>query len=251
VDNPHYEVYGYNDRNELQTSDYYTGTYPSGTNVPAKDFIYAYDPIGNRTEYTPGQSPATTYTTNERNQYTATANPTESFGYDFDGNLKTIDAAGTANDWTYTWDAENRLVEAVKTTPSYGAQKVQFAYDYLGRRVEKKVYVYVSYGFALAPPAWYLYMHRKFVWDGWKLLEELNGKSSDAVVRKYTWGLDLAGLSGSINSLESAGGIAGVCPSTTPARARSWGGASNGGVPTGTARASGGSRTPARARTSA
>jgi len=27
------------------------------------------------------------------------------------------------------------------------------------------------------------------------------------VVRKYTWGLDLAGLNGSVNSLEGAGGI--------------------------------------------
>jgi RHS repeat-associated protein len=32
----------------------------------------------------------------------------------------------------------------------------------------------------------------------------------DAVIRKYTWGLDLAGLNGQINSLESAGGIGGL-----------------------------------------
>jgi len=97
----------------LLTADYYTGTYNTGTNVPAKDFGYAYDTIGDRTSYTPGtQSPATTYTSNSQDEYTATAYPTESFGYDYDGNLTTDDASGTANDWTYTWDAENRLVEA-------------------------------------------------------------------------------------------------------------------------------------------
>ncbi len=37
---------------------------------------------------------------------------------------------------------------------------------------------------------------------------ELDG--SDNVVRKYTWGLDLAGQHGSVNSLESAGGIGGL-----------------------------------------
>jgi RHS repeat-associated protein len=211
VDNPHYEEYvdngndhGYSDRNELQRSYYYTGT-PEGEHeeVPANDFAYDYDPIGNRTDYTAGQSATTTYTTNNRNQYTATANPTESFGYDNDGNLWTTDASGTSNDWTYTWDAENRLSEARKTTAAAGAYKVQCAYDYLGRRVEKKVYAHDG-------SQWGLLYHRKYVWDGWKLLEELNGLSSDALVRKYTWGLDLAGLNGSINSLEAAGTIGGL-----------------------------------------
>jgi len=56
-------------------------------------------------------------------------------------------------------------------------------------------------------------VQRKFVWGGtdaggWLLLMELDG--SDNVVRKYTWGLDLAGKHGSVNSLESAGGIGGL-----------------------------------------
>jgi RHS repeat-associated protein len=53
-------------------------------------------------------------------------------------------------------------------------------------------------------------LHRKFIWSGWLMLMELDGLDSDAVVRKYTWGLDLAGLNGQVNSLEMAGGIGGL-----------------------------------------
>ena len=38
---------------------------------------------------------------------------------------------------------------------------------------------------------------RKFVWSGWLMLLELDEVfGQDAVLRKHTWGLDLAGLSG-------------------------------------------------------
>jgi RHS repeat-associated protein len=58
-------------------------------------------------------------------------------------------------------------------------------------------------------------LHRKYVWSGWLMLMELDCGTGvppvdDAVVRKYTWGLDLAGLNGQVNSLESAGGIGGL-----------------------------------------
>jgi YD repeat-containing protein len=120
-------------------------------------------------------------------------NQTETLAYDYDGNLTTTDASGTYNDWTYTWDAENRLSEARKTTAAAGAFKVQCAYDYLGRRVQKKVYAWVpgspGHWSTTASP------HLRFVWGGsgaggWRMLAELNGASSNAVVRKYTWGLD-------------------------------------------------------------
>jgi RHS repeat-associated protein len=38
------------------------------------------------------------------------------------------------------------------------------------------------------------------------MLMELDGLDENAVLRKYTWGLDLAGQGGSLNSLEGAGG---------------------------------------------
>jgi len=46
--------------------------------------------------------------------------------------------------------------------------------------------------------------------NGWLLLLELDGTDSDAVLRKTTWGLDVAGQNGQLNSLESAGGIGGL-----------------------------------------
>ena len=76
-------------------------------------------------------------------------------------------------------------------------------------------------------------MHRKFVWGGtdaagWLMLMELDG--SDNLVRKYTWGLDLAGQHGSVNSLESAGGIGGLL---AVAQAQVGGGSASGGVDAG------------------
>ncbi|MGD8454626.1 MAG: RHS repeat-associated core domain-containing protein [Phycisphaerae bacterium] len=55
---------------------------------------------------------------------------------------------------------------------------------------------------------------RRFVWSGWLMLLELDG--SDDVIRKYTWGLDLAGQHGGVNSLESAGGIGGLLAMEAP-----------------------------------
>jgi RHS repeat-associated protein len=216
-DGMHHEVYGYDARNELTTSDYYTG----GNNVPAKDFIYAYDAIGNRTAYRlgPEQNPTTTYCPNGLNQYdtldddSSTCPPQgqadETLDYDEDGNL-TQD--GT---FKYTWDAENRLIQVEPAgTPQIGDKMLTFVYDYLGRRVEKKVYTFVtgnpSHWSTTASP------HLRFVWGGWLMLAELNGASSNAVVRKYTWGLDLAGLNGQVNSLEGAGGIGGLLAIQTP-----------------------------------
>jgi len=60
---------------------------------------------------------------------------TQSFGYDFDGNL-TSDGL-----WTYTYDAENRLVSMVSqlgTGLPNGNTTLSFTYDYLNRRVEKE-----------------------------------------------------------------------------------------------------------------
>ncbi len=121
---------------------------------------------------------------------------------------------------TFVWDAENRLIEVRPTSPGDGDRKVVFGYDYLGRRVEKRVYDWEGPGpddWAATPS-----LHRKFVWSGWLMLQGLDEVfGQDAVLRKYTWGLDLAGLNGgggspngggpaSSWSLESAGGISGL-----------------------------------------
>ncbi len=105
-----------------------------------------------------------------------------------------------------------------------------FAYDYLGRRIRKQVFDWDDQAADWqATPS----VQRKFVWGGtdaggWLLLMELDG--SDNVVRKYTWGLDLAGQHGSVNSLESAGGIGGLL---AVAQAQVGGGSAAGGVDAG------------------
>ncbi len=110
----------------------------------------------------------------------------------------------------FTWDAENRLVGWEPLLFVSGAKKLEFRYDYLGRRVEKKVYTYNG-------SSWDLSETRRFVWYNWLLLEELDALNGNAIVRKYTWGLDLAGQSGEPSrdrqgavSLESAAGIGGL-----------------------------------------
>jgi len=63
----------------------------------------------------------------------------EKWQYDADGNLTRDDQ------WSYTWDAENRLIAMQTRTdsgfviPGPDAKRVDFAYDYLGRRSEKIV----------------------------------------------------------------------------------------------------------------
>jgi len=105
----------------------------------------------------------------------------------------------------YEWDAENRLTRVGPLrTPLSGDVEVRFAYDYLGRRIEKIVSEYRT-----TPTAgWYETSRRRYVWAGWLMLLELD--RSNNIVRKYTWGLDLAGQNGQVNSLEAAGGIGGL-----------------------------------------
>ena len=207
----HLFKWGYNDRSELTAADRYQSTDPDtptnqyGTNGA---FDYAYDPIGNRESYQLDGGTATTYTTNAVNQYTATANPSESFAYDADGNLT---SDGT---WTLEWDAENRLRSIYKTTPSQGTdKKLVFEYDYMGRRVRKQVFSWDptlngGAGDWKSTPD----TDQRFVYDEWNVVLVLNGKSSNTIIYKYTWGLDLSGQTGqgSAEGIHGAGGIGGL-----------------------------------------
>ena len=189
---PRHNSFDYNDRGEITGSGRFEGDDPSspGTNVPAEARLYAFDNIGNRLTYEEAaQTPETSYTTNNLNQYTVTANPTEGFTYDDDGNLL------TDSNLTYTYDGENRLVEVAPTAFSTGDRKVTYSYDYMGRRLTRKVFTYGS-----TTPIEYT----KFIWDGWLLVAELDGNNNDSVLTTYLWGLDLSG------SLEGAGGVGGL-----------------------------------------
>jgi len=128
---------------------------------------------------------------------------------DGDGDVDLVDYALLANSFdatggaTYTWDAENRLVAVTPLAPTASDRKVEFGYDYLGRRVVKRVYVWNGSAW-VAPQGATECAVRKFIYDGWRVIMELDGSNGDAVLRKHTWGLDLSG------SLEGAGGIGGL-----------------------------------------
>ena len=60
----------------------------------------------------------------------------EAFTYDADGN-QTSDGH-----WTNRWDAENRLIsaESLSTTPLASRRKVEWKYDWQGRRIRQTTY---------------------------------------------------------------------------------------------------------------
>jgi RHS repeat-associated protein len=102
----------------------------------------------------------------------------EAYTYDLDGNL-TSDGR-----WIYTWDAENRLTSmtALTNLPSAAKRKLEFVYDSMGRRVQKKVY-----GWNTITSTYQVQSHTKFIYDGWNLIAELDG--NNALIRNYVWGL--------------------------------------------------------------
>jgi len=178
----YYDAIAYNDRHEVAGVSLYSGS----NTAPTHQWGYNYDAIGNRLNTTGDLDGATnSYEPNAVNQY-ATVNSTI-LSYDEDGNL-TND--GT---FTYAWDGENRLKSA---TAVNGAQQVAFQYDYQGRRVEKAVYAVSGDTTGITPLS-----VERYVYNGWNVVEVLDGKASNAVVRKQTWGQDLGGGIGGLLSV--------------------------------------------------
>jgi YD repeat-containing protein len=58
---------------------------------------------------------------------------------DPDGNLTSL--VENSSETVYIWNAENRLIAVQPAAPADGDKKVEFIYDYMGRRVKKAVYV--------------------------------------------------------------------------------------------------------------
>jgi RHS repeat-associated protein len=114
----------------------------------------------------------------------------ECFNYDADGNLISDDR------WTYTWDAENRLIKLVTRATVGPQQTIRFDYDWSGRRVQKRVWNSLSTN---GPPA----TDQRFIYDGWNLLAEFNA-TNNTLIRSYLWGSDLSG------SQQGAGGVGGL-----------------------------------------
>ncbi|NLE68043.1 MAG: hypothetical protein GX608_11530 [Lentisphaerae bacterium] len=115
--------------------------------------------------------------------------------YDADGNL-TNDGVSA-----YAWDGENRLIGMEPVTPTNGSKRVEFAYDYQGRRVSKSVYAWDS-------ESWILTSDSRFLYDGWNLIRDLQPTAPSPQTNFYVWGLDLSG------SLQGAGGIGGLLSAT-------------------------------------
>ncbi len=121
------DTFGYNNRSELVNATVNNGAYG-----------YAYDNIGNR-ETASELTDTTAYATNALNQYTAITEGEEApFAptYDAAGNQTKIETA--TGIWNVTYNAENRPVQF---TSEDGNMVIDCAYDYMGRRVSKKVTV--------------------------------------------------------------------------------------------------------------
>jgi RHS repeat-associated protein len=120
--------------------------------------------------------------------------------YDGDGNL-IYDGL-----WTYEWDAENRLTGMSMTNatsvPNARRLRLDFAYDYRNRRVQKSVSTWNTSGFANPTTALFVYDLPLSDAGGWNLLAELDPSLSP--LRTYTWGQDLSG------TMEEAGGVGGL-----------------------------------------
>ena len=99
-------------------------------------------------------------------------------------------------------DEQNRLTAmTMKSGLPTGMirKRLEFKYDYLGRRVEKKVLNNWT------GTAGTTVTHLKYVYDGHNLIAELNGSvNSKPVLSTYVWGLDLSG------TIWGAGGVGGL-----------------------------------------
>jgi RHS repeat-associated protein len=137
---------------------------------------------------------------------------------------------------SYTWDAENprhaavrmrtgcaatalgrglrrvkgnRLAAVIPKNPVDESKKLKFTYDYMGRRVHKRVFDWDpaagggAGGWTDTPET-----DRRYVYYNWLLLMEYEGQDNTKLY-KYVWGLDL-GSTGVSPDLGQAGGIRGL-----------------------------------------
>lgn len=152
----------------------------TGADYPASFFVadttFNYDSAGNRTSVISGTM--TSYITNNLNQYTSVGGV--AYSYDNNGNL-TNDGNNT-----YTYDAENRLMTANRTSVS-----VSYQYDPFGRRISKNVNGTIT----------------KYLYDGDQIICEYDG--SGKLVRKFLYGTGIdetIRISNVLPSADIAGG---------------------------------------------
>ena len=182
--------YQYDLLGQLTKDERFAGEVPGdpAAKLEGESFSFLYDGIGNRLTAQKGTD-TTAYTPNALNQYTDVdgIEPV----YDADGNLFS-DGKNRLH-----WDAENRLTLVEPLVATEGSKRLEFKYDYIGRRVSKQVWTHTG-------GAWTDESTTAFVYDGWNLIEEISTSSQTASINHYTWGLDLSG------TLQGAGGVGGL-----------------------------------------
>ena len=119
----------------------------------------------------------------------------ETFGYDADGNLT------NSGRWTVVWDAENRATSfaSLVSAPVASKKKVDCAYDFQGRRIQKIVSTNSG-------SAYVAMSTNRFIYDGWNLVGILDGGNN--LLYSFQWGTDLSG------SQQGAGGVGGLLSMT-------------------------------------
>jgi RHS repeat-associated protein len=120
----------------------------------------------------------------------------QTLAYDADGNLS---ADGI---WAYQWDGENRLISMAMTSNvtnlvATNRLRLDFTYDYQGRRVQKIVSVWNVTTNNYVPS-----FTNCFVYDGWNLLAVVNPQAS--ILQSFMWGID---LSGTQDQADGVGGL--------------------------------------------
>jgi hypothetical protein len=113
----------------------------------------------------------------------------QNFDHDLDGNLESDGL------WVYTWDGENRLVRLVSAAGVEPARRLDFTYDWAGRRIRKRLWENTA---GSGTPA----VDQRFVYDGWNVVAVVNG--SGTLAQAFTWGNDLSG------TMQGAGGVGGL-----------------------------------------
>lgn len=132
----------------------------------------------------------------------------QDFVHDADGNLISDGL------WKYAWDAENRIRVMYMTNLAAGTPRFQleFQYDYQGRRIRKTV---KARQHDPAGTNWVVWSDRRFIYEGWNLMAELDALNANTMVRSYVWGQDLAGGLGTQGGRKTAGGIGGALATRT------------------------------------
>ncbi|MDO5465416.1 MAG: RHS repeat-associated core domain-containing protein, partial [Akkermansia sp.] len=132
------DSFGYNNRSELTTATVSNGSY-----------AYDYDNIGNRKSAQEAAESATSYESNQLNQYTAIGGFEPS--YDDAGNQTKVKTS--TGIWSVVYNAENR---PTSFTNADSGTIVECTYDYMGRRASKKVTVNGSVA-----------LHQRFLYRGY------------------------------------------------------------------------------------